>query len=224
MPLDNKWTDSANGPFRDNTLGEITALTMRTFASELVVDAVPADWFQFDTGDIDETLYDFSVNGTTVDVAFNAQGGGAVLTGSSNWTHSLTEPFFTKYDDALNNPYFLYVSFYGQDGLSCDLSLSNVSSDVRVMPTVTFSDVDTFDSGNEEVRTAGKSGTYTGSNTIDLTGTQLLTFPSGLDRIKLGLRLIPPDGSTPIQSGGTPSLGESNIRVLVVARPASGVV
>lgn len=218
MPLDEKWTNNSTGPFRDNSLGEITASDLRDFAGEVADEAIPADWYQIDTGDIDEGFYTFTSVGTSVDLGMSALGGGSVV-GSSEWAHALSEPLVSSYTPATLSRYFLYVSFFGQDGLTCDVDFNNASTNLQVVPIITFGDSAAFD-GTTEIRTAGRSAVYTGTP-VDLTGTQLLTFPStSLPFVKISLRLNPAVGSA-VEDGGTFSIVDDNIRVLVVARPAA---
>ena len=166
---------------------------------------------------------ELETNSTTVDLFLSASTGGYTLDTSSGWSHTVDDDVHTS-QFLGSGEYLLYVSFYGESGAPCDLVVDGLSTGTRIVPTAYLCADPTFVSGLATY-TAGRSDFWTDGNLSDMTGTQLLRFfPQS--HVRVGFRFIPEAGSSVALSNdiANMSIDGSDIRVLVVARPAMAEV
>lgn len=235
MPLDPEWSrNDLADPFADNSTGAITAQTLRNFASHLAVEGTAADWYTVTSGTITPGIYTgWTTNDAVIDIWLNGDVT-ATTARSTGWTLS-TDPTDNEhligYYNRLPEPItaalperLVYISIFGEDGNAPEIDFTDVTDNTKVAPIVAFHDGTDFAVGTPVVFNAGRSGTWSSGNPLDLTGTQLLRFPDDKPYVKVGFRLTPPAGS-PIQEAGTPvTIDVTTMRTMVVARTASAEV
>ena len=239
MPLDPKWArNDLTDPFADNSTGAITASDLRDFAADITTDAVAADWFVISSGAISTGLYaGWTTQDQSVDVLLNGDSG-HTITSSGGWVHSTWAAVPDNGNDEAHTAQYqgqdysgtavpttpnllLYVSIFSTDGTAPTVTLNDSTDGVRITPIVRFHNDADFTTPTS-VYNAGRSGIWTAANgPVDLTGTQLLKFPSLSPLfMQLGFRLDPAAGEM-LQDGALPTLDISDLNFLIVARTAA---
>ena len=215
MPLDNTWWDPA-GPFADNSVGGITADTMRTFAQEIAEHGVTGSWFKimFEPAAVTPSAWAISVPKIlwlSKTSAFDH---------SADWTHS---------QDTSLRDCFSYGPA-GVTGIQISFSpsivvVSHAAPGTGVAPVVSLTVAAAVDPDDTNTHVVGPTSyTTTNLDHIDVGGWATALLANTERSIRFGLKFTPPTTGT--IDDGTASFGvdPTGVGASTVSRPLAPAV
>jgi len=209
--LDPKWAAS-NGEFADNTTGDISALKMRSFASDIAAHAVTSDWFEFtpDTPDVSD------VGSTTVTHYEWFDSTNDVVSKSGNWTWASPG---TDYGGSLTHGEAVEMFLTLSSGTGATITFSNMRPGTKVTPVVAILTSDSVDPSTlpQDLSPA----VMPSSGFLDFDFSKLVRFPSNTRVVRLGLKIDPSGAGQTINEGGTLGISSSNLSILGVTQLAA---
>ena len=211
MPLSPLWWEnSPSAPFRDNTNGEITAGTFRSFAEAVSVEGVSADWFEYTSAAPNLAAPYVWTSPSLSEVLWLQSGGTGRI--SDNWEISPTTDGQSVFMYSGGVPALTQVTFNGT------VEASGVRSGTVVSPVIWLGDLpDNLDSS---AAVAVGPETELVSDPVDISASSVLfQHPVNGVALAFGLRFRPPSGQA--IEDGTFGVDLSGLMVRAVARPAA---